>query len=73
MWRRSSAGGTIYRVERGAWTKPRFPAAADIGALRLRLFAVKDRPCADFPGQRADGSYEDGVVLDLDYWVALPR
>jgi 2-methylfumaryl-CoA hydratase len=44
-----------------------------MGALRLRTFAVKDRACADFPGAKPDGSYEDGVVLDMDYWVALPR
>jgi 2-methylfumaryl-CoA hydratase len=44
-----------------------------MGALRTRLFAVKDRNCADFPGQKPDGSYEDGVVLDLDCWIALPR
>ena len=43
-----------------------------MGALRLRTFAVKDRACADFPGYKADGSHEDGVVLDMDYWVALP-
>ena len=68
----SFAGDTIY-----AWSevtdKVELPGRSDMGALRLRLFAVKDRACADFPGQRADGSYEDGVVLDLDCWVALPR
>jgi 2-methylfumaryl-CoA hydratase len=68
----SFAGDTIY-----AWSevtdKAELPGRSDMGALRLRLFAVKDRNCADFPGQKADGSYEDGVVLDLDCWVALPR
>jgi 2-methylfumaryl-CoA hydratase len=44
-----------------------------MGALRLRTFAVKDLACADFPGLKPDGSHEDGVVLDMDYWVALPR
>ena len=54
-----------------------------MGALRLRTFAVKDRNCADFavkdrncadfPGRKDDGKHEDGVVLDMDYWVALPR
>jgi 2-methylfumaryl-CoA hydratase len=72
--RRIVYGGhvTIY-----AWSevtdKAELPGRSDMGALRLRLFAVKDRNCADFPGQKADGSYEDGVVLDLDCWVALPR
>ena len=47
--------------------------SSDAGALRLRTFAVKDRNCADFPGVKDDGKLEDGVVLDMDYWVALPR
>jgi 2-methylfumaryl-CoA hydratase len=68
----SFAGDTIY-----AWSeitdKAELPGRTYMGALRLRLFAVKDRNCADFPGQKADGAYEDGVVLDLDCWVALPR
>ena len=68
----SFAGDTLY-----AWSevtdKAELPGRQDMGALRLRLFAVKDRNCSDFPGQRADGSYEEGVVLDLDCWVALPR
>ncbi len=68
----SFAGDTIY-----AWSevldKAELPGRIDMGALRLRTFAVKDRACADFPGLKADGSHEDGVVLDMDYWVALPR
>ena len=68
----SFAGDTIY-----AWSeitgKAELPGRSDMGALRLRTFAVKDRACADFPGLKADGSLEDGVVLDMDYWVALPR
>jgi len=68
----SFAGDTIY-----AWSevtdKAELPGRSNMGALRLRLFAVKDRNSADFPGQRTDGTYEDGVVLDLDCWVALPR
>ena len=51
----SFAGDTIY-----AWSevidKAELPGRTDMGALRLRLFAVKDRNCADFPGQKADGS-----------------
>ena len=68
----SFAGDTIY-----AWSevldKAELPGRSDMGALRLRTFAVKDRSCADFPGLKADGSHEDGVVLDMDYWAALPR
>ena len=53
--------------------KAELPGRNDMGALRLRTFAVKDRLCDGFPGYKADGSHEDGVVLDMDYWVALPR
>jgi 2-methylfumaryl-CoA hydratase len=49
------------------------PGRSDIGALRVRTVATKDRPCADFPDKKADGEYDDAVILDLDYWVALPR
>jgi 2-methylfumaryl-CoA hydratase len=44
-----------------------------VGALRLRTVAVKNRASGDFPHRRADGSYEEGVVLDLDYWALMPR
>jgi 2-methylfumaryl-CoA hydratase len=68
----SFAGDTIY-----AWSevldKTELPGRSDVGLLRLRTIAVKDRSCDDFPGRKEDGSYEDGVVLDMDYWVALPR
>jgi 2-methylfumaryl-CoA hydratase len=68
----SVAGDTIY-----AWSevldKAELQGRADMGALRLRTFAVKDRDCSGFPGLKADGNHEDGVVLDMDYWVALPR
>ena len=43
------------------------------GRVATRTFAVKDRSCADFPGAGPTATYEDGVVLDLDCWVALPR
>ncbi len=66
------AGDTIYawsqvleRIER--------PARADVGALRLRTVAAKDRPCADFPDKAAGGKYDPAVVLDLDYTVLMPR
>ena len=31
------------------------------------MVAVKNRPCRDFPLKTADGKYEEGVVLDLDW------
>ncbi len=65
------AGGTVF-----AWSevlgKAKLPGRDDVGALRLRLVATKDRPCSDFPLKADDGRYADGVILDLDYWALLP-
>jgi len=44
----------------------------NLGVLRLRTVATKDRPCADFPYKSGD-AYDPAVVLDLDYWVLMPR
>jgi 2-methylfumaryl-CoA hydratase len=41
--------------------------------LRTRLVAVKNRNCADFPLRNSKGDYEEGVILDLDCWLVLPR
>lgn len=65
------AGDTVF-----AWSqvleRAAIPGRNDIGALRLRTIATKDRPCADFP--RADGDAPDpAVILDLDYWALMPR
>ncbi len=66
------AGDTVY-----AWSevleKAELPGRNDVGALRIRLVAVKDRDCADFPLKQEDGQYEEGVLLDLDAWVLLPQ
>jgi 2-methylfumaryl-CoA hydratase len=68
----SFAGDTIY-----AWSVVadviELPGRADVGALRLRTIATKDRPCADFPGPDEAGRYPAEVVLDLDYTVLMPR
>ncbi len=68
----SFAGDTIY-----AWSevieKLAIPGRADLGALRVRTVAAKDRACGDFPYKDAAGSYDPAVVLDLDYLVLLPR
>ena len=65
------AGDTVF-----AWSevtdKAPLPGRTDVGALRLRTIATKDRPCADFPLHQGDG-YDPAVVLDLDYWVLMPR
>jgi len=65
------AGDTVY-----AWSevldKAETPLGS-IGALRLRTVAVKNRPAGEFPLKGTDGKHADGVLLDLDYWVLMPR
>jgi 2-methylfumaryl-CoA hydratase len=65
------AGGTVF-----AWSeilaKADVPGRGDVGALRVRTIATKDRPCADFPGKQ-DDAYDPAVILDLDTWVLMPR
>ena len=65
------AGGTVF-----AWSevlsKSELPGREDVGALRLRTVATKDRPCADFPYKNGE-EYDPAVLLDLDYWVLIPR
>jgi 2-methylfumaryl-CoA hydratase len=65
------AGDTVF-----AWSevadKAALPGRSDVGALRMRTVATKDRPSVDFPLHQGDG-YDPAVVLDLDYWVLVPR
>lgn len=44
----------------------------DLGAVRLRTIATKNLPCVEFPGALEKG-YTEGVILDLDYWVLMPK
>jgi 2-methylfumaryl-CoA hydratase len=65
------AGGTVY-----AWSevlaKSELPGRDDMAALRLRTVATCDKPCGDFPYKTGD-DYDPAVLLDLDYWVLMPR
>ena len=65
------AGDTVY-----AWSEVldtgALPGRDEVGALRLRTVAAKNRPCADFPF-RKDETYDPSVILDLDYWALIPR
>jgi 2-methylfumaryl-CoA hydratase len=51
------------------------PGRADVGALRLRLSAVKNASAAELPAIRPllSGTKEPRIVLELDYWALLPR
>jgi len=65
------AGNTVF-----AWSevtdKAELTNRRDLGALRLRTVATKDQPCGDFPLKAGDED-DPAVILDLDYWVLLPR
>ncbi|MFZ2030136.1 MAG: MaoC family dehydratase [Vitreimonas sp.] len=63
------AGDTLY-----AWSE--VLGTTDLGAagaLRLRLVATKNKPCSDFPYKNEAGEYDPAVVLDFDYWAAVPK
>jgi 2-methylfumaryl-CoA hydratase len=64
------AGDTVF-----AWSQvlEKAEMAGNCGALRLRLVATKNLPCADFPDKDSEGQYPDNVILDFDYWAVLPR
>jgi 2-methylfumaryl-CoA hydratase len=65
------AGETVF-----AWSqvvaRAELAGRRDVGALRIRTVATKDRPCGDFP-DRSGKEYDPAVILDLDYWVLMPR
>ncbi|HYC26359.1 MAG TPA: MaoC family dehydratase, partial [Roseiarcus sp.] len=65
------AGDTVF-----AWSevlaREELPGRLDVGALRLRTVATKNRPCRDFPYREGE-EYDPAVILDLDYWALAPR
>jgi 2-methylfumaryl-CoA hydratase len=65
------AGGTVF-----AWSEildaAPLPGRAGLGALRILTRATRDLPCQDYP--TIEGAPDKpGVILELDYWVVLPR
>ena len=63
------AGTTVY-----AWSEVLDKAVVSetVGALRLRLVATSGRD-ESMTLRTDEGKYADGVLLDLDYWVFIPR
>jgi 2-methylfumaryl-CoA hydratase len=65
------AGDTVF-----AWSqvidRQTIPGRKDVGALRLRTVATKNRPCTDFPWKHGE-EYDPAVILDFDYWALAPR
>jgi len=66
------AGDTVY-----AWSEIVDKAVVATndkwGALRLRTLATKDESCAHFPDKMPDGAFPSSVILEIDYWVVVPR
>ena len=66
------AGDTVY-----AWSEvlevAEIPGRDDVGALRTRLIATKNRPCGDHPAGDGKQGYAEGVILDLDLWLVMVR
>jgi 2-methylfumaryl-CoA hydratase len=51
------------------------PSRRDVGALRLRLSAVKNLAASDLAGVQPllSGTKDPRIVLELDYWALFPR
>ncbi len=64
------AGDTVF-----AWSEvlDKADLGAGLGALRLRLVATKNLPCGEFPHKDAEGKHLPDVILDFDYWAAIPN
>ncbi len=66
------AGDTIY-----AWSevleRAELPGREDVGALRIRTIGLKDRTADGFPFMADENTPEESVILELDYWVVMPR
>ena len=64
------AGDTVY-----AWSEvlDKAELSEKAGALRLRLVAVKDSDPGAFAFKDEGGKYDPSVLLDFDYWAAIPR
>jgi 2-methylfumaryl-CoA hydratase len=65
------AGCTVFAWSEVLAIEP-LPGRHDVGALRLRTIATKDRPCADFPLRNGDDD-DPAIILDFDYWVLMPH
>jgi len=65
-----TAGDTVF-----AWSEvlDKVDLGDGLGALRLRLVATRNLPCAEFPYKDAEGKYLTEVILDFDYWAAIPK
>lgn len=66
------AGDTIYAWS-GILEKAEITGRSDLGALRVRLVGLKNMPAGGFALKLPDGRDAEGVVLDLDCWLVIPK
>jgi len=68
------AGDTL-RAFSEVVSKAELATRRDVGALRLRLSAVKNVPAAELPSIQPlhAGAKEPRIVLELDFWALFPR
>ena len=67
------AGDTIYAYSEILDKQP-IAGRDDCGALRVRLVAVKNvDPTKEDVPLRVEKKYHPSVVLDLDYWLLMPK
>jgi 2-methylfumaryl-CoA hydratase len=68
-------GGDTLRAFTEVVEKAEIPGRRDVGALRLRLSAVKNVAAAELEAvpPLLSGTKEPRIVLELDYWALLPR
>ncbi len=66
------AGDTVY-----AWSEvietAAVPGRDDVGALRIRTTGLKNKTPASHLAAQGESNSGEGVILELDYWVILPR
>ena len=68
-------GGDTLRAFSQVVEKAELPGRRDVGALRIRLNAVKNVSAADLPNvpPLLSGTKEPRIVLELDFWALFPR
>jgi 2-methylfumaryl-CoA hydratase len=68
-------GGDTLRAFTEVVDRAEIPTRKDVGALRLRLSAVKNASAAELPSipPLLSGTKDKRIVLELDYWALLPR
>ena len=65
--------GDTFSLGQRVLAREEIAGRSDIGALRLRTVATKNRVLPRFSVQVGDATFDPSVVLELDYWVVLPR